>query len=149
MFWGTIVRGTKGPYVFFEKEWGTITSEVYNTQYCTQNPGCIFIQDNAPAHRSIQTRLNLLARHIHWILWPLYSPDLNLIEHVWNWIKNWIQAYYWRAVSNTSKLSLAQLKQIILDAWNAVPDSYIGRLYNSWQERCQAVIDANGGPTRY
>jgi transposase len=22
--------------------------------------------------------------------WLAYSPDLNLIEHVWNWMKNWI-----------------------------------------------------------
>jgi len=52
-------------------------------------------------------------------------------------------------VYNASKLTLAQLKQIILDAWNAVPDSYIETLYNSWRARCQAVIDANGGPTKY
>jgi hypothetical protein len=153
MFWGTIIRGTKGPFVFIEKEWGNVNSEVYNTHvlslvegYCTRNPGCIFMQDNAPAHRSIETRINLLERRIRWIPWPPYSPDLNLIEHVWNWMKNWIQEHYWRAVYNASKLTLAQLKQIILDAWNAVPDSYIETLYNSWRARCQAVIDANGGP---
>jgi transposase len=156
MFWGTIVRGTKGPYVFIEKEWGSVNSEVYNThvlslvqEYCTQNPGCIFMQDNAPAHRSLETRINLLERDIHWIPWPPYSPDLNLIEHVWNWMKNWIQEHYWRTKYNASKLRPTQLKQIILEAWNAVPDSYIERLYNSWWERCQAVIDANGGPTQY
>jgi hypothetical protein len=156
MFWGTIVRGTKGPYVFIEKEWGNVNSQVYNThvlslvqEYCTQNPGCIFMQDNAPAHRSLETRINLLERDIHWIPWPPYSPDLNLIEHVWNWMKNWIQEHYWRAKYNASKLTLAQLKQIVLEAWNAVPDSYIERLYDSWRARCQAVIDANGGPTRY
>ena len=72
MFWGTIVRGTKGPCVFIEKEWGSVNSEVYNThvlsrvqEYCTQNLGCIFMQDNAPAHRSIETRINLLEHDIH------------------------------------------------------------------------------------
>ena len=156
MFWGTLVRGTKGPCVFIEKEWGNISSEVYNThvlsrveEYCTQNPGCWFMQDNAPAHRSIETRIHLLERRIRWIRWPTYSPDLNLIEHVWNWMKNWIQEHYWRARYNPSKITLAQLRQIILDAWNAVPDSYIKSLYGSWRARCQAVIDAQGGPTRY
>jgi len=100
---------------------------------------------------TVQSRQGLIyfERHIHWIPWPPYSPDLNLIEHVWNWMKNWIQEHYWRARYNPSKLTLTQLKQIILDAWNAVPDSYIETLYNSWRARCQAVIDANRGPTRY
>jgi hypothetical protein len=55
MFWGTIIRGTKGPCVFFEKEWGSVNSEVYNThvlsrvrEYCAENPGCIFMQDMHP-----------------------------------------------------------------------------------------------------
>jgi hypothetical protein len=74
---------------------------------------------------------------------------LNLIEHVWNWMKNWIQQHYRGAVYDASKLSLAQLRQIILEAWNGVLDSFIESLYNSWWEMCQAVIDANGGPTRY
>jgi transposase len=140
MFWGTLVRGTKGPCVFIEKEWGNISAEVYDIhvlslveEYCTQNPGCWFMQDNAPAHWSIETRIHLLERRICWIRWPTYSPDLNLIEHIWNWMKNWIQEHYWRARYNPSKISLAQLRQIILDAWNAVPDSYIKSLYDSWR----------------
>jgi hypothetical protein len=64
-------------------------------------------------------------------------------------MKNWIQAHYWQAVYDASKLTLSQLRQIILDAWNAVLDSFIERLYASWQERCQVVIDVNRGPTRY
>ena len=73
--------------MFIEKEWGSVNSEVYNThvlslvqEYCTQNPGCIFMQDNAPAHRSLETRINLLERDIHWVPWLPYSPDLNPIE---------------------------------------------------------------------
>jgi transposase len=54
----------------------------------------IFMHDNAPSHRSFETRLNLLQRRIRHIEFPPYSPDLNLIEHVWNWMKNWIQDHY-------------------------------------------------------
>ena len=45
-------------------------------------------------------------------------------------------------------IPLSELKRIIWEAWEAVPDSYIQSLYDSWWRRCQAVIDANGGPTK-
>jgi hypothetical protein len=37
----------------------------------------------------------------------------------------------------------------VWEAWNAVPDSYIQTLLDSWWERCQAVVNARGGPTKY
>jgi hypothetical protein len=51
----------------------------------------IFWQDNGLAHRSYETKLNLLLRQIPYIKVAPYSPDLNLIEHIRNWTKNWIQ----------------------------------------------------------
>ena len=107
------------------------------------------MQDNAPSHRSYETRVNLHLRQIPYIKFPPYSPDLNLIEHVWNWMKNWIQDHYWQARYDVAKVPLSQLKEIILEAWEAVLEDYIRTLYNSWWDRCQAVIDANGGPTKY
>jgi hypothetical protein len=41
------------------------------------------------------------------------------------------------------------LRRIILAVWEAVLDSFIESLFDLWWDRCQAVIDANGGPTRY
>jgi len=41
------------------------------------------------------------------------------------------------------------LRRIIAAAWDAVPNDYIETLFCSWWKRCQAVIDAEGGPTRY
>lgn len=38
------------------------------------------------------------------------------------------------------------LQPIVLDAWNAVPDEFIKKLYNIWLARCRAVIEANGSP---
>ena len=111
--------------------------------------GYIFMQDNAPSHRSQKTRRNLRLRQIPYVKFPPYSPDLNLIEHVWNWMKNWIQDHYWQAWYDVAKVPLQELRRIILEAWDAVPEDYIQSLYNSWWKRCQAVIDANGGPTKY
>ncbi|PMD53827.1 uncharacterized protein K444DRAFT_618308 [Hyaloscypha bicolor E] len=108
-----------------------------------------FWQDNASSHHSYETKLNLLLRHIPIIQAPRYSPDLNLIEHIWNWMKNWIEEHYWEACYQPDKIRLDQLRKIIQDAWDAVPDEYIQGLYDSWWRRCEAVKEAHGGPTKY
>jgi len=107
------------------------------------------MQDNAAAHRALETRFNLFRRRIPWIKFPPYSPDLNLIEHVWNWMKNWIQEHYWEVQYRVDRVPLPQLRRIILQAWDAVLEDYIQSLYDSWWQRCQAIIDARGGPTKY
>jgi DDE superfamily endonuclease len=158
MFWGSIVDGKKGPALFWEKEWGSINSARYDRKILSMIQRFFrdhplsryrFWQDNASSHRSYETKTNLLIRHIPTIPAPRYSPDLNLIEHVWNWMKNWIEEHYWEARYQPDKIHLDQLRKIIQDAWDAVPDEYIQGLYDSWWRRCQAVIDARGGPTKY
>jgi hypothetical protein len=145
MFHGTIIDGKKGPAVFWEKEWGIVNSERYDTYilsgiqaFIRQHPleGYIFMHDGAGPHRSIKTKFNLFRREIRNIQFPPYSPDLNLIEHVWNWMKNWIQEHYWKARYRPDRISFAELRMIIWEAWNAIPDDYIQTLYNSWWKRC-------------
>ena len=105
--------------------------------------------DGASCHRSFETQDNLYRRNIPTIDWPPYSPDLNLIEHVWSWMKRYIQSRYFEVFYNAQTIQFDRLREIISEAWNAVPDSYIETLYESWWRRCQAVIDARGGPTEY
>lgn len=116
-----------------------------------RNPDFVFMQDNAPSHSSYITSRHLCARGIQYrtIPWPPYSPDLNIIEHIWNWMKNRIQRHYFQVCYRVDKIPLPQLRSIIWEAWNAIPDSYIEGLTNSWWSRCQAIIDARGGPTHY
>jgi hypothetical protein len=156
MFWGTLIGGRKGPCCFWEKEWHNMNSTLYDEhiltlveRYIQEHPRVVFQQDGASCHRSVETREWLLDHHIPWIRWPAYSPDLNLIEHVWNWMKNWIQTHYWQVRYDAGKLTLPQWRRIIQAAWEAVPNGFIESLYNSWYDRCQAVIDANGGSTKY
>jgi len=90
--------------------------------------GFVWMQDNASCHRSKFTQESIRRRRIPNIQWPRYSPDLNLIEHIWSWIKNYIQARYCAAYYDASKIPLTQLRAII---WEAVPAEYIETIYNS------------------
>ena len=89
------------------------------------------------------------ARGIRTIPWPPYSPDLNLIEHVWAWIKTYIEDFFFRLWYDPQSINLDNLRQIVEEAWDAVPDEFIKNLYESWWDRCDAVIRTGGGPTRY
>jgi hypothetical protein len=64
-------------------------------------------------------------------------------------MKNWIEDNYWEARYKPDTIKLSRLKQIVQAAWDAVPDSFIQTLFDSWWRRCQAVIDARGGATKY
>lgn len=88
-------------------------------------------------------------RGIKYKKWPRYSPDLNLIEHVWDWMKDYIEEHYYKTRYDPASISFEELRRIVWEAWEAVPESFIEDLVNSWWRRCQVVIDACGGPTKY
>ena len=104
MFHKCIVDGKKGSLLFWEREWGNMNSSTYHicvlrplTEFMHENPQYIFMQDNALSYRLKATKQNLERLGIPFLKWPPYSLDLNLIEHVWNWMKTWIQEKYWQA----------------------------------------------------
>ena len=50
--------------------------------------GCyIFQDDNAPGHRARSTLTYKTQNHIPSLTWPVKSPELNVIENVWLFIK--------------------------------------------------------------
>lgn len=105
----------------------------------------LFMQDNAPAHRSKKTTEFLQARNISPIKWPALSPDLNPIEHCWNWMKDYLQQTY-----GDRKFTSAELYEKVQEAWEiAVADEKLDRLMASMHQRCVDVIAAEGGYTRW
>jgi hypothetical protein len=101
VFWGSFHGTVKGPCLFWEKDWGTIGAETYCQHIVTlvdgwirMNPGLMFMQDNALGHAAASTVEDLRERGIIRVVWPPFSPDLNPIETVWCWMKDWIQHRY-------------------------------------------------------
>ena len=107
--------------------------------------GLQFMQDNAPGHAVKKTREEFAERGIPVILWPAFSPDLNLIKTVWNKMKDWIGIHYPGKFA-----SYDNLRKQVNEAWEAVvtPELLKG-LVETMRQRCQDVIDANGGPTKW
>lgn len=77
----------------------------------------------------------------HVAVWPPHSPDLNPIEHVWAYMKNWIAREY--PIRPTGK----NLREAVNLAWEAVPPIMLKRLILGMPRRMQDVIAANGGFT--
>ena len=156
MFWASFHANIKGPCLFWEKEWGSIGSESYCERTVPIIDGYIrlnrqqsvylqLMQDGAPGHASKETKKELQERNIYPIYWPAFSPDLNPIEAVWNWMKDWIQ----EQSPNDEQLSYDRLREVVRASWDALPEQFLKDLIDSMQARCEAVIAAEGGHTKY
>ena len=73
--------------------------------------------------------------------WPARSPDLNIIEHVWPYLKE--------RVSRREVPDLDNLWHVLEDEFYKIPNSFIDNLYNSLPRRIEEVIRNHGYPTRY
>ena len=111
------------------------------------------MQDNASSHGSKYTKDWLKEHQIITIIQPPNSPDLNPIEIVWNKMKQWIQEIYgleFDAIESLGKrMPYPRLRQIVQDAWDQITEEDLKELVISMKARCQAVINAQGGHTRY
>ena len=73
--------------------------------------------------------------------WPANSPDLNPIENIWSLLKHRIGKHF--------PTTRDEVITAIQTEWSQLTASDISRACQSMRERCQAVIDANGGHTRW
>lgn len=56
--------------------------------------------------------------------------------------------YYFQQMYNARNLHHEGLRNIIMDAWNAIPDDFIVNFYLSLGDRYHAVKDTQRRPTR-
>ena len=81
--------------------------------------------------------------HIRVLPWPSMSPDLNPIEHLWDELGHRV-----RSRLNPPE-TLDQLRRALVVEWTNIPIDFVRNLIRSMRRRCQAVINAKGGHTRY
>ncbi|KAI7942321.1 hypothetical protein MJO28_012348 [Puccinia striiformis f. sp. tritici] len=74
--------------------------------------------------------------------WPSQSPDLNPIENVWKVLKTNVQNFY-------HPRSVDEMHEALRQAWDDFPSSTLIHIIDSMPGRMQAVIEAEGGPTRW
>lgn len=105
------------------------------------NEGWTLQHDNAPAHRSAIVQDFLAERQIVPIQWPSRSPDLNPIENVWDFLG--------KKAQEQNPQSLRDLAEIIEVEWDLIPQEFLNTLVDSMPRRIGAVIQVNGGTTKY
>ena len=101
------------------------------------------MHDNASAHKAKIIKKFLNNHYIPMLNWPACSPDLNFIENIWNLLKNQLQAH------NPHLQQIDEIKQAVVEEWNAIPLEKIQKYVDSMPGQIQEVISKAGGHTRW
>ncbi len=146
MVWGCMSAAGTGELQFIE---GTMNANIYcdilkkSMIPSLQRLGhrAVFQHDNDPKHTSKTTTALLKKLRVKVMDWPSMSPDLNPIEHLWGIFKRKVEE---RKVSN-----IHQLRDVVMEEWKRTPVATCAALVNSMPKRVKAVLENNGGHTKY
>ena len=97
----------------------------------------ILMHDNARICRQFLNRNN-----VNVLPWPAVSPDMNPIEHIWDYLGRKV-----RPRGNVH--NLRELENALIQEWNNIPNVVIRRFVRSMRGCLAACTNSQGGHTRY
>ena len=111
----------------------------------------LFMHDNAPCHKTASVTELLRENNIPVMVWPAQSPDLNPIENLWRDLKHRFYLKFRASMSSpsSSQDAFEKYSALIKECWAEQNTELVQSLIESMPRRCQVVIDAKGGHTKY
>ncbi|GFW87090.1 transposable element Tcb1 transposase [Trichonephila clavipes] len=103
----------------------------------------LFMDDNAPCHRTVAAEQLLESEDIERMDWLARSPDLNPIEHVWEFLGRRL------AARTLPPVTIRELRLAPQDEWAAMPQQLIDTLILSMGRRCETCLAVRGDHIPY
>lgn len=148
MVWGAMSYKGVGMMEFVE---GIMNKEGYkdilqrnlraSTRKLRMGNSFVFMHDNDPKHKSKLVTQYLEENHINVLDHPPSSPDLNVIEHLWDEMG--------RRLLGKEIRNKKQLENELRALWNEISPEITKKLVESMPRRLQEVIIRKGRPTSY
>ena len=138
MVWGGIMgrRKTKNPIVVQ----GSLNSQGYINQilqpeavpFLHRYGPAILMHDNSRPHVARICRQFLNRNNVNVLPWPAVSPDMNPIEHIWDYLGRKV-----RARGNIH--NLRDVENALIKEWNNIPNVVIRRYVRSVRGRLTSI----------
>ncbi|GFT21454.1 transposable element Tcb2 transposase [Trichonephila clavipes] len=150
LVWGGIMLGSRTDLHIFD------AGSVNGTRYCNEillpyvrifrgamGLQFLFMVDNAPCHHTVAVEQLLESEDIEGMDWSARSPDLNLIEHVWDFLGRRL------AARTLPPVTIRELRLALQDKWAAMPQQLIDTLILSMGRRCETCLAVRGDHIPY
>ncbi|GFS96858.1 transposable element Tcb2 transposase [Trichonephila clavipes] len=150
LVWGGIMLGSRTDLHIFD------AGSVNGTCYCNEillpyvrlfrgamGLQFLFMDDNAPSHRTVAAEQLLESEDIGRMDWPALSPDLNPIEHVWDFLGRRL------ATRTLPPVMIRKLRLALQDEWAAMPQQLIDTLILTMGRRCETCLAVTGDHILY
>ncbi|GFX64283.1 transposable element Tcb2 transposase [Trichonephila clavipes] len=145
LVWGGIILGSRTDLHIFDA--GSVNGTRYFNEillpYVRLFRGAmglqfLFMDENAPCHRTVAAEQLLESEDIERMDWPARSPDLNPIEHAWDFLGRRL------AARTLPPVTIRELRFALQDEWVAMPQQLIDTLILSMGRRCETCLAVRG-----